>query len=60
MDRTFRSARPAKGRDRVLIPGDIERANEERIREEGISVLPAIQNDLKEIAGHLGIPFENR
>jgi LDH2 family malate/lactate/ureidoglycolate dehydrogenase len=55
---TFRNAKPAKGRDRVLIPGDIERANEERIRREGISVLPAIQKDLKEIAGHLGIPFE--
>jgi L-2-hydroxycarboxylate dehydrogenase (NAD+) len=55
---TFRNARPAKGYDRVLIPGDIERANEERIRREGIHVLVPIQQDLKEIADHLGIGFE--
>jgi LDH2 family malate/lactate/ureidoglycolate dehydrogenase len=55
---TFRNAKPAKGHDRVLIPGDIERANEERIRKEGISVLPAIQKEMKEIADYFTIPFE--
>ncbi len=57
---TFRNAKPAKGRERVLIPGDIERANEERIRKEGISVLPAIQKELKEIATELGIGFDDQ
>jgi len=48
----------AKGHDRVLIPGDIEREKEERIRKEGISLLTSIQKDMKEIADELGVDFE--
>jgi LDH2 family malate/lactate/ureidoglycolate dehydrogenase len=55
---TFRNAKPAKGFDRVLIPGDIERANEERIAREGINVIVPVQKDIKEIAEALGIDFE--
>ncbi|MFO7935405.1 MAG: Ldh family oxidoreductase [Bacteroidales bacterium] len=61
MDRwieTFRSATPAKGQEKVLIPGDPERENEERIRREGISVLVPVQKEMKEIADALGISFE--
>jgi len=54
---TFRNAKPIKGK-KVLIPGDIEREAEERIKKEGISVLPAIVEDLKEVAGKLGLEFE--
>ena len=54
---TFRAAKPAKGHDRVMIPGDPERANEERIRKEGINVLVPVQEDLKEIAESLGLEF---
>jgi len=54
---TFRNARPAKGCERVLIPGDIEREKEERIRREGISVLEPIQMEMKEIADFLGLDF---
>lgn len=54
---TFRSAKPAEGQDRVLVPGDPERESEERILKEGISLVPAIKNDLKEIASALDIPF---
>ena len=54
---TFRNAKPAKGHDRVLIPGDIERANEERISKEGVNVIVPVQKDIKEIADHLGIEF---
>jgi len=55
---TFRAAKPAKGHDRVLIPGDIERSNEERIRIEGIKVIEPVQKEMKEIADELGISFE--
>ena len=55
---TFRAAKPAKGHDRVMIPGDPERENEERISKEGIDVLVPVQKEMKEIADHLGIEFE--
>jgi L-2-hydroxycarboxylate dehydrogenase (NAD+) len=55
---TFRNAKPARGSEKVIIPGDPEREKEARIRAEGISVLPAIVKDIKEIADELGIPFE--
>jgi len=54
---TFRNAKPAKGCERVLIPGDIERENEERIGKEGINVMVPVQKDMKEIADSLGIDF---
>ena len=55
---TFRAAKPGKGYDRVLIPGDIERENEQRISQEGIDVIVPVQKDMKEIADFLGIDFQ--
>lgn len=55
---TFRSSKPAVGQERVLIPGDPEREAEERIRKEGIKLVPAIKDDLLKIAGELGIGFD--
>ncbi len=55
---TFRNAKPAKGKEKVIIPGDPEREKEIRIRAEGIPVLNAIACEMKEIAIDLGIPFE--
>jgi len=52
---TFRNAKPAVGHDRVLIPGDPERENEIRIRKEGISLLPVIENEINQIAAELGV-----
>ncbi|MDF1573992.1 MAG: Ldh family oxidoreductase [Bacteroidales bacterium] len=55
---TFRVAKPAKGHERVLIPGDPERENEERISKEGIHVIVPVQKEMKEIADELGIEFD--
>jgi len=54
---TFRNAKPAAGQKQILIPGDPERDNEVRIKAEGISILPAVVKDLKEIAEILGVEF---
>jgi L-2-hydroxycarboxylate dehydrogenase (NAD+) len=54
---TFRQAKSAPGKPKVQIPGDAEREKEEKIRKEGISILPAIAKDLKEIAIKLGVEF---
>lgn len=55
---TFRAAKPATGREKVIIPGDPEREKEEKLRKDGIPVLPAIVKDLQEIAGELELEFE--
>jgi L-2-hydroxycarboxylate dehydrogenase (NAD+) len=55
---TFRNAKPATDCERVLIPGDIEREKEERIRKEGINVIEPVQKEVKEIADELGIDFD--
>ncbi len=55
---TFRSAKPAEGYERVLIPGDPEREAEERIMRDGIKLVPAIKDDLVAIAREMKIDFE--
>lgn len=54
---TFRNAQSAPDQPQVLIPGDIERAHEKRIREEGIELIPAVENELKQIAEKLNLDF---
>ncbi|MBN1116375.1 MAG: Ldh family oxidoreductase [Bacteroidales bacterium] len=55
---TFKSAKPAKGVKKVLIPGEPEFEKEEKIKKEGIAVIPAIASDLEEIAKKLNIEFK--
>lgn len=55
---TFRSSKPIKGQKHVLIPGDPEREAEEKNMRDGIKLVPAIRDDLVEIAKELGIEFE--
>ncbi len=55
---TYKSAKPARGVDRVRIPGEPEREKEEKIIQQGIPVIPAIASDLKEIAQALKIEFD--
>jgi LDH2 family malate/lactate/ureidoglycolate dehydrogenase len=55
---TFRSAKPADRLEKVLIPGDPERETESRLRAEGITLLPAVLQDMKTITEELGVEFE--
>jgi LDH2 family malate/lactate/ureidoglycolate dehydrogenase len=47
----------APGVERVLVPGDIELANEARLREEGIGLPPAIASQLARFGESLAVPF---
>ena len=54
---TFRSAKPSEGHPHIIIPGDPEREAEERNMKDGIQLVPAIRQDLIEIAKELQIDF---
>lgn len=53
--RTFRNSKPAKGRDIVIIPGEIEIANTLKNKEKGITIMPQVWEELLEITNKLGI-----
>ena len=57
---TFKNARPAEGQDQVFIPGEPEKRKEQKIREEGIIVIPAVAKEMKEIAAYLGVEFKEQ
>lgn len=55
--RRFRSAKPAPGYEKVLIPGDPERETEEARRKEGIPLFNSVADDLKTLGKKMEIPF---
>jgi len=57
---TFRGAESAPGKPKVKIPGDIEREKEAQIRRAGISIIPAVICDVKQIAEELELEFEGK
>lgn len=52
---TFRQARTAEGHERVLIPGDPERATEAQRREEGVPLLEPVVADLVALGEKLDV-----
>src|SRR3954469_23876944 len=52
---TFRSAKPAPGCEKVLIPGDIERETEITRRENGIPLFHSVVNDLNKVGEKMGV-----
>ncbi len=55
---TFRNAKSVEGQPEVLIPGDIEREQEQLNRQHGIKLIPAVINELNLIAVDTGIDME--
>jgi LDH2 family malate/lactate/ureidoglycolate dehydrogenase len=53
----LKAAPPGPGVDRVLVPGEIELANEARAREQGIELAPEIATELASFGESLGVPF---
>jgi LDH2 family malate/lactate/ureidoglycolate dehydrogenase len=53
----LKSAPPAAGCERVLVPGEIELAHERRHREHGIPVAPAIAAQLVDLGDSAGVAF---
>lgn len=53
----LKAAPPAPGAPRVLLPGEIELANESRARAEGIALPSAIARQLAELGEELGVAF---
>jgi L-2-hydroxycarboxylate dehydrogenase (NAD+) len=51
----FRTAKPAEGHDRVLIPGDPEREMEEIRMKEGIPVVESVVDDLRKVGERFGV-----
>ncbi len=52
---TFRNAKPAKGCKRVLVPGDVEREKKAQILESGITLVEAVEKDLREIGAEFSL-----
>lgn len=55
--RRFRSAKPAPGHEKVLIPGDIEREMELIRRKEGIPLFDSVVEDLKGLGEKMGVEW---
>lgn len=51
----FRSSKVVEGQEKVLIPGDPERKMENRLRREGITLTPGVEDELLELSKQFNI-----
>jgi L-2-hydroxycarboxylate dehydrogenase (NAD+) len=58
--RGFRNARPMKGEEKVLVPGDPEREMEAYRRQHGIELFPIVIEELTALAERLNVPFPKK
>jgi L-2-hydroxycarboxylate dehydrogenase (NAD+) len=56
--RVFRACKPAPGTNGPVIPGDPEREAEAIRSRHGIPLVPAVIDDLRDIAAKTGVPFD--
>lgn len=56
--RTFRQTRPQPGQSAVLIPGDPEREAEKLNKQNGISLIQPVVDELRDISRQTGIAFD--
>lgn len=56
--RTMRQTKPAPETSGPLIPGDPEREAEAKHRKDGIPLIPAVVEELREVAAMTGVPLE--
>ncbi len=56
--RRFRNSEPVNMEEPVLIPGDPERAMEKERASNGIPLLDAVENDLKELGSRFGVSLK--
>lgn len=57
---TMKNSKLIPGQTEVLIPGELEKRNELKMRKEGIPVIPAVVADIKAIADSLGLDFDTK
>jgi LDH2 family malate/lactate/ureidoglycolate dehydrogenase len=57
---TFRNAKSAPGKPKILIPGDPEREKEVYLKKNGISIIPGIVKDIREIAEYFKVEFSEQ
>ena len=58
--RTFRKAEPVPGQTAVLVPGDPERLLEAQRRAEGIPLLPAVADGLRQLGERFGVAWPEK
>jgi LDH2 family malate/lactate/ureidoglycolate dehydrogenase len=58
--RTFRKAEPVPGQTAVLVPGDPERLLEAHRRAEGIPLLPAVADGLRQLGERFGVAWPDQ
>jgi len=56
--RVFRATKPAPGTSGPIIPGEPERQAEQERRKNGVQLVPAVIEELRDISSKTGIPFE--